>query len=73
MPDILETVNASIRIMGNRITRMNLAVDPADILIEPRLGALKMLDFDQVEHTIEKGYVAVEEKIEDIRGLLEST
>jgi NTE family protein len=72
-PDIVETVITSIRIMENRITRMNLAVDPADVLIQPRLGELKMLDFDQVEHTIEEGYIGVKEKLEDIKTLLEST
>ena len=72
-PDIMETVITSIRIMENQITRMNLAVDPADVLIQPRLGELKMLDFDQVEHSIEEGYVGVKEKIEDIKTLLEST
>jgi NTE family protein len=48
-------------------------VDPADALIQPRLGELKMLDFDQVEHTIEEGHIGVKEKIEDIQTLLEST
>jgi len=72
-PDIIETVMTSIRIMENRITRMNLAVTPPDILIQPRLGELKMLDFDQVEHTIEEGYIGVKEKIEDIKTLVEST
>jgi NTE family protein len=40
-------------------------------LIQPRLGQLKMMDFDQVEHTIEEGYISVKEKIEHIKMLLE--
>ena len=72
-PDIIDTVISSIRIMENRITRMNLAVDPADILIQPRLGELKMLDFDHVEYVIEEGYLGIKEKVEDIKTLLEST
>jgi NTE family protein len=71
MPDIFDTVITSINIMQERITRINLAVEPPDVLIQPRLGALKMLDFDQVELTIEEGYIAVKEKMEDIRALLE--
>ncbi|MDX2501114.1 MAG: patatin-like phospholipase family protein [Deltaproteobacteria bacterium] len=70
-PDILETVMTSINIMQERITRTNLAVEPPDILIQPRLGQLKMMDFDQVEQTIKEGYLGVKEKIEDIRKLLE--
>ncbi len=31
-----------------------------------------MMDFDQVEQTIEEGYIGVKEKIEDIKKLLES-
>jgi NTE family protein len=69
-PDIIETVTTSINIMQDRITRINLAVTPPDILIQPRLGGLKMLDFDQVAQTIEEGYIAVREKIEDIKNLI---
>ena len=71
-PDIIETVTTSINIMQDRITRINLAVTPPDILIQPRLGGLKMLDFDQVAHTIEEGYISVKEKIEDIKMLLQA-
>jgi NTE family protein len=71
-PDIIETVTTSINIMQDRITRINLAVTPPDILVQPRLGGLKMLDFDQVAHTIEEGYIGVKEKIEDILTLLQS-
>ncbi len=70
-PDIIETVMTSINIMQERITRINLAVEPPDVLIQPRLGQLKMMDFDQVEHTIEEGYAGVKEKIEEIKALLE--
>ena len=69
-PDIFETVTTSINIMQDRITRINLAVTPPDILIQPRLGGLKILDFDQVAHTIEEGYIGAIEKIEDIKALL---
>jgi NTE family protein len=41
MPDIIDTVMTSINIMQERITRINLAVEPPDILVQPRLGALR--------------------------------
>jgi len=69
-PDIIDTVMSSINIMQRRITRINLAVEPPDILIQPRLGDLKMMDFDQVAHAIEQGYLGVREKVEEIRALL---
>jgi len=71
LPDIIETVMTSINIMEERITRINLAVEPPDILVQPRLGALKMMDFDQVSLTIEEGYISIKEKMEDIKALLE--
>jgi NTE family protein len=56
--------------MQERITRINLAVEPPDILIQPRLGQLKMMDFDQVEQSIEEGYIGVKEKIDQIKARL---
>lgn len=70
-PDIIETVMTSIGIMQARITNINLAVEPPDILLQPRLSKLKMLDFDHVEDTIEEGYLICKEKIEDILDLLQ--
>ncbi len=72
-PDIMETVMTSIHIMQERITRINLAVEPPDILVQPRLAELSMMDFDQVEHAINEGYIGVMEKIEDIRALMASS
>jgi NTE family protein len=72
MPHIIDTVMTSINIMEERITRINLAVEPPDILVQPRLGALKMMDFDQVNLTIEEGYISVKEKMEDIKALFEN-
>lgn len=71
-PDIIETVMTSIGIMQERITRINLAVDRPNILIQPRLGELKMMNFDQVAHAIHEGYVGVREQLEDIQNMLAS-
>ena len=70
IPDIIDTVMTSINIMQERITRINLAVEPPDILVQPRLGELKMMDFDQVGHAIEEGYLGVMERIDDIKAML---
>ena len=69
-PDIMETVSGAIGIMQERITRINLAVDPPDILVQPRLGEMSMMDFGQVEKAIEEGYRGVEDHLEDIKMLL---
>ena len=69
-PDIMETVSGAIGIMQERITRINLAVEPPDILIQPRLGEMKMMDFGEVDKAIEEGYQGVKEHLEDIQMLL---
>jgi NTE family protein len=70
-PSVRQAINAAIQVMQDRITRVNFAVNPPDILIEPRLGDLKMLDYDQVEHAIEEGYIAARSKVNDINLLLQ--
>lgn len=70
IPDIFDTVMTSINIMQERITRINLAVEPPDILVQPRLGTLKMMDFDQVDLAIEEGYLGVMERIADIKTMV---
>jgi len=69
-PDIMETVSGAIGIMQERITRINLAVEPPDILVQPRLGEMSMMDFGQVEKAIEEGYEGVKDHLEDIKMLL---
>ena len=71
-PGTRQVISAAIQIMQDRITRVNFAVNPPDILITPRLGDLKMLDYDQVEHAIEEGYIATRNKVNDISMLLET-
>ena len=72
IPDIIETITTSIDIMEERISRINLAVDRPDILIQPRLGELRMMNFDRVAHAIEEGYIGTQEKLLDIQSLLAS-
>lgn len=69
-PGTRQVINATIQLMQERITRVNFAVNPPDILITPRLGDLKLLDYDQVEHAIEEGYIATRNKINDIKMLI---
>jgi NTE family protein len=70
MPDIMETVSSAIGIMQERITRINLAVEPPDILVQPRLGEMSMMDFGQVDKAIEEGYEGVKDHLEDIKMML---
>ena len=69
-PGTRQVINAAVQLMQGRITRVNFAVNPPDILIKPRLGDLKMLDYDQVEHSIGEGYISARNKVNDIRMLM---
>jgi len=69
-PNILDVLGSSIGIMEEQITRINLAMDPPDVLIQPRLRDLKMFDFDQAERSIQEGYVQAQYQIENIKSFL---
>ena len=54
--------------MQDRVTRSRMAGDPADILIEPRLEGIRLLDFDHAREAIMEGHAATER----MRSALES-
>jgi len=58
-PGMFETMNASIEIMQDRITRSRLAGDPPEILITPHLANMGLLEFDQATPAIAAGREAV--------------
>ena len=69
-PSIIDVLGSSVGIIEEQITRINLAIDPPDILIQPRLGDLKMFDFDQAERSILEGYTQAKYQIDNIKSLL---
>ena len=72
IPNIMEVMGASLNIMQEKITRINLAMDPPDILIQPELADLGLFDFTQAERSISEGYDKTMAKIESIKMLIES-
>jgi NTE family protein len=54
-PGLFEVIAGSIDIMQDRITRSRLAGEPADLVLAPRLGRIKLLEFDRAEEIIEEG------------------
>ena len=69
-PNIIDVMGTSLGIMQEQISRINLAMDPPDILIQPRLGDLKMFDFDQAERSIREGYTQAKYQIDNIKSVL---
>lgn len=58
-PGFFEVVAGAIYIMQDRITRSRLAGDPADIVLTPRLGHIRLLDFDRGDEVIAEGRACV--------------
>jgi len=71
-PNILEIMNTSLNVMEERIARINLAVNPPDILLQPPLGHLRLLDFDRAEEAIAAGYEVMRRQLPRLQSLLEA-
>lgn len=70
VPSVLSSVGQSIDIMHVRITRSRLAGEPADILIQPRLGGMRIFDFHRAGAAIAEGRTAVGRMMPEIRARL---
>jgi NTE family protein len=70
-PSMLEVVTGSLDIMSVRIARSRLAGEPADVVIQPLLGELGLLDYHRGGEAIAEGHAATELMIPQIRRLLE--
>ncbi len=70
VPSLLSSIAQSIDIMQVRITRSRLAGEPADILIQPRLGGMGLFDFHRAGPAIDEGRAAVEVMLPAIRARL---
>jgi NTE family protein len=69
-PSLLSAMAQSIDIMQVRITRSRLAGEPADILIQPRLGGMGIFDFHRAQPAIAEGRAAVERMMPAVRAHL---
>ncbi|WP_155313737.1 patatin-like phospholipase family protein [Desulfosarcina ovata] len=56
VPNIFDVLTTAINIMEVQITATRLATDPPDLLIRPKLGDVRFLEFHRAEETIAEGY-----------------
>ncbi|QQR84271.1 patatin-like phospholipase family protein [Candidatus Peregrinibacteria bacterium] len=70
-PNLFEVIANSIKIMEKKITEANLKEYPADILIQPELGHVKLFDFHKTESSIKEGYEKTKEVIPEIKKLMQ--
>lgn len=59
-PGLLEAMTSSVNIMQDRITRTRLAIDPADVLLRPRMDDFALMDFHRAHEAIDAGRACVE-------------
>ncbi|MFW6190992.1 MAG: patatin-like phospholipase RssA [Thiohalospira sp.] len=74
VPSLFEVLSHSINIMQARIARSRMAGDPPDVLVNPRMEHVALMDFHRAGEAIEEGRAAVrraEPALEDA-GLLQS-
>lgn len=67
-PGMLAVMTNAIDIMQERITRARMAGDPPDILIQPKLGEIGLLEFARGAEAIELGYQATMRLAEQIES-----
>ncbi len=68
-PNMFEVMAGAIDIMEDRLTRNRLAGDPPELLLEPRLGHMGLMEFDRAAEAIEEGEAAVELAVQN--GMLQ--
>ena len=56
VPNIFDVLTTSINIMESQITATRLATDSPDLLIQPKLGNIRFLEFHRAEEAITEGY-----------------
>jgi NTE family protein len=69
-PSMFEVMYGSLNIMQDRITRSRLAGDPADIILEPRLAHIGLMDYDKAEDAIGEGRASVQRLETQVKHLL---
>ena len=59
-PGFFDSIAGALNVMQDRITRSRMGGDPPDLLLEPGLAGIRLLDFDRAAAAIEAGMLEVE-------------
>ncbi|MEL6318054.1 MAG: hypothetical protein AAFR16_10515, partial [Pseudomonadota bacterium] len=68
-PGYVEVLGDALTTMQNFIARIRLAADPPDILINPNLAGVNIMDFHKGAAAIEAGANAVDAAMDKIRAV----
>jgi NTE family protein len=69
-PGYFDVLVGSVNIMQDQITRTRLAGDPPDILVQPRLGHIAVMEFNRAGETIAAGEAAMQALLPALQQLL---
>ena len=72
-PGMMEVVATAINIMQDRITKSRMAGDPPDIILNPDLTHLGLMEFYRGDEAIKEGRAVVDRKAKDILALVASS
>lgn len=65
-PGFFSTISNTINIFQDQITRSRLEADPADVLIEPKVGDIGMFEFQRAADAIMEGEACVRSALPEI-------
>jgi NTE family protein len=71
-PGIASTMTGALNIILDRLTRVRLAADPADAMIEPDVSHIGLLEFDRADELISLGAAAAERALPSIERLVKA-
>jgi len=69
-PSYFDVLMGAVNIMQDQITRTRLAGDPPDILVQPRLSQVNVMEFNRAAETIAAGEAAMQALLPALLGLL---
>ncbi|HEX2796112.1 MAG TPA: patatin-like phospholipase family protein, partial [Immundisolibacter sp.] len=72
-PGYFDVLVGAVNIMQDQITRTRLAGDPPDILVQPRLALVGVMEFNRAAETIAAGETAMQALLPALLGLLGET
>lgn len=58
LPNIFKVILSSLKVMQVQISDTNLKLNPPDILLQPRFGNIRAMEFHRFEESIAAGYEA---------------
>jgi len=68
-PNLIDAIAGSINIMQDKVTRSRMAGDPPDILLNPRMTHIGLLEFYRAAEAIEEGRACVKRMSAEIKLL----